>query len=161
MRSEVADVVSSKKNNTPSLAKSPGGVGCRGDALSAGFHGCGSQSQQGGCALPGLPKWKAHVPELQVLHSDGSGSVRDDGVSNGRRHDGTWNDGSGSLPSRGRQDQPNGLLRPICSNVAREAKAGPSPDHPGAGVVRKSRSALVPTKDCFARQPRSRSTPAK
>jgi hypothetical protein len=38
-----------------------------------------------------------------------------DGV-HGRLHDG--NDGSQSLPSGRRQDQPDGLLRPVCSRVS-------------------------------------------
>ena len=84
---------------TANLAQRNGSpVGCRRSVDSVVFDGCRSQSQQGGCALPTL-----------------EGSRRHDG----RRHDATrWNDGrSRSLPSSRRPDQPDGLVRPVCSDL--------------------------------------------
>ena len=53
----------------------------------------------------------AHVPYMQVLYRGWRKAFRD-GV-HGWFHDG--NDGSLSLPSRRRQDKPDGLLRSVCS----------------------------------------------
>ena len=70
------------------------------------------------------PKRDAHVPYVQVLHCGGRRSLRDDGVPNdGGRHDGTRNDGSRSLPSSRRQNQSDGLLRPVRSGLTAEFDA--------------------------------------
>ena len=61
------------------------------------------------------PKRDAHVPHVQVLHRGGRRALRD-GCAWAAVHDG--NDGSRSLPSSRRQDQPDGLLRPVCSCVS-------------------------------------------
>ena len=51
-----------------------------------------------------ISQWDADVQHVQVLHFGGRPSLRHDGMPNGRRHDGTWNDGSRSVPTGRREN---------------------------------------------------------
>ena len=84
-------------------------VSAAGDASNAGVHTIGSQSYQGGCSLPGPSQRDADVPHVQVLH-----------VGRQERWHVHGHDGNRSLPTSRRWDQPNGMVRLVCSCVTRE-----------------------------------------
>jgi hypothetical protein len=83
------------------------------DASNAGVHTFGSQSYQGGCSLPGPSQRDADVPHVQVLH-----------VGRQERWHVHGHDGNRSLPTSRRWDQPNGMVRLVCSCVTRPGEGG-------------------------------------